>query len=152
MKWKKVFLKEKVSEANWLSLFTEPLPLLAEFDSNTTYCVYICVYNGEWKTWCYFEKASKSLSVMSGGTSKEMLCILIRWCITHQGIFGLCLCFIGWLPHINSPQLLEIRVSDLWKRMPMVMKRRLAQCGHIREALPQNQIPVRVENPPSCTM
>lgn len=24
MKWKKVFLKEKVSEANWLSLFTEP--------------------------------------------------------------------------------------------------------------------------------
>ncbi len=50
------------------------------FPAGTTYCVYIC--GAEWKTWCYFERAEKSLSVMSG--SKETLWMLIRWCVSYQ--------------------------------------------------------------------
>ncbi len=39
------------------------------FPAGTTYCVYIC--GAEWKTWCYFERAEKSLSVMSGRAVKR---------------------------------------------------------------------------------
>lgn len=104
MKWKKVFLKEKVKKQIGFHYSQSPFPLQAEFDLNTTYCVYICVYSAEWETWCFFERALKSLSVMSGGTSIETLWILIRWSayLNKEFLGSVCVSLADyhiWTPH-----------------------------------------------------
>lgn len=91
VKWKKVFLKEKVSKANWLSLFTEPFsPAGRVWFKHHILLLYLRLQCWMKDMWCYFEKVEKFLSVMSRGMSKETLWILI---IPYQGIFGVLFLF-----------------------------------------------------------
>lgn len=58
----------------------------------------------EWETWCCFERALKSLSVMSGGTSIETLWILIRWSayLNKEFLGSVCVSLADyhiWTPH-----------------------------------------------------
>ncbi len=66
MKWKKVFLKEKVSKANWLSLFTEPCSLQAP------HTAFISAALNERRDVILKELRNLSLSCL-GGRSKETL-------------------------------------------------------------------------------
>lgn len=95
MKWKKGFLKEKVSKANWLSLFAEPCS-----PAGTTYCVYICVCSAEWKTWCYFERAEKSLSIMSGrAVKRDVMNVNQMMRILSRNFWGfVCVSFADYFP------------------------------------------------------